>query len=73
MMLQGHVHFASLPGMWDRTLTVSSAGKTFSVTGWQVRPATTPSSYLSTLHRTQRRRMLTSHALRILVMIRWGG
>ncbi len=32
----GHVHFAKLEGMWDRTLTVSSAGKTFSVTGWQV-------------------------------------
>lgn len=31
-----HVHFASLPGMFDRTLTLSSAGKTFSVTGWQV-------------------------------------
>ena len=30
----GHVHFASLPGMWDRTLTVSSAGKTFFATGW---------------------------------------
>ena len=22
--------------MWDRTLTISSAGKTFSATGWQV-------------------------------------
>jgi kynurenine---oxoglutarate transaminase / cysteine-S-conjugate beta-lyase / glutamine---phenylpyruvate transaminase len=32
----GHTHFASLPGMWDRTLTISSAGKTFSATGWQV-------------------------------------
>ena len=32
----GHVHFASLPGMYDRTLTISSAGKTFSATGWQV-------------------------------------
>eukprot|EP00629_Pelagomonadales_sp_RCC1024_P003090 CAMPEP_0119259218 /NCGR_PEP_ID=MMETSP1329-20130426/120_1 /TAXON_ID=114041 /ORGANISM="Genus nov. species nov., Strain RCC1024" /LENGTH=481 /DNA_ID=CAMNT_0007258583 /DNA_START=104 /DNA_END=1546 /DNA_ORIENTATION=+ len=31
-----HVHFASLPGMRDCTLTVSSAGKTFSATGWQV-------------------------------------
>jgi kynurenine--oxoglutarate transaminase/cysteine-S-conjugate beta-lyase/glutamine--phenylpyruvate transaminase len=31
-----HVHFARLPGMFDRTLTLSSAGKTFSVTGWQV-------------------------------------
>ncbi|UYV73910.1 CCBL2 [Cordylochernes scorpioides] len=31
-----HVRMASLPGMWDRTLTVGSAGKTFSVTGWKV-------------------------------------
>jgi len=30
-----HQHFAALPGMFDRTLTVSSAGKTFSITGWQ--------------------------------------
>ena len=27
---------ATLPGMWERTLTVSSAGKTFSVTGWKI-------------------------------------
>jgi N-succinyldiaminopimelate aminotransferase len=27
---------ASLPGMWDHTLTISSAGKTFSTTGWKV-------------------------------------
>ena len=27
---------ATLPGMQDRTLTVGSAGKTFSVTGWKV-------------------------------------
>ena len=31
----GHCHFAGLPGMFDRTLTLSSAGKTFSITGWQ--------------------------------------
>jgi N-succinyldiaminopimelate aminotransferase len=31
-----HVPIATLPGMADRTLTVSSAGKTFSVTGWKV-------------------------------------
>ena len=29
-----HQHFAALPGMFDRTVTVSSAGKTFSITGW---------------------------------------
>lgn len=32
----GHVPLASLPGMAGRTLTVSSAGKTFNVTGWKV-------------------------------------
>jgi len=32
----GHISIASLPGMWDRTITISSAGKTFSATGWQV-------------------------------------
>ncbi|RYG48276.1 aminotransferase class I/II-fold pyridoxal phosphate-dependent enzyme, partial [archaeon] len=31
-----HVRLASLPGMWDRCLTVSSSGKTFSITGWKV-------------------------------------
>jgi aspartate/methionine/tyrosine aminotransferase len=31
-----HVRLAGLPGMWDRTLTVSSCGKTFSATGWKV-------------------------------------
>ncbi|XP_073334377.1 kynurenine--oxoglutarate transaminase 1-like [Pagrus major] len=31
-----HVKIASLPGMWERTVTVGSAGKTFSATGWKV-------------------------------------
>jgi N-succinyldiaminopimelate aminotransferase len=31
-----HVPIATLPGMWERTLTISSAGKTFSFTGWKV-------------------------------------
>ena len=30
-----HVHFAALPDMFERTVTLSSAGKTFSITGWQ--------------------------------------
>ncbi|MEU1375251.1 aminotransferase class I/II-fold pyridoxal phosphate-dependent enzyme [Streptomyces triculaminicus] len=32
----GHRTIAALPGMRERTLTVSSAGKTFNVTGWKV-------------------------------------
>ncbi|MFD8282622.1 aminotransferase class I/II-fold pyridoxal phosphate-dependent enzyme [Streptomyces solisilvae] len=31
-----HLPIASLPGMRERTLTISSAGKTFSVTGWKI-------------------------------------
>jgi N-succinyldiaminopimelate aminotransferase len=31
-----HVPIATLPDMAERTLTISSAGKTFSVTGWKV-------------------------------------
>ncbi len=31
-----HVRLASLPGMWERTLTLSSLGKTFSLTGWKI-------------------------------------
>jgi N-succinyldiaminopimelate aminotransferase len=31
-----HLPMATLPGLADRTLTISSAGKTFSVTGWKV-------------------------------------
>ncbi|KAB8142294.1 aminotransferase class I/II-fold pyridoxal phosphate-dependent enzyme [Chloroflexia bacterium SDU3-3] len=34
--LASHVPLATLPGMWDRTLTINSMGKTFSVTGWKV-------------------------------------
>jgi len=31
-----HIPLASLPGMRERTVQISSAGKTFSVTGWKI-------------------------------------
>ncbi|MCW2764388.1 MAG: succinyldiaminopimelate aminotransferase apoenzyme [Nocardioides sp.] len=37
-----HVPLASLPGMFERTLTLSSAGKSYSFTGWKVGWATGP-------------------------------
>ncbi|QBR93221.1 pyridoxal phosphate-dependent aminotransferase [Nocardioides euryhalodurans] len=37
-----HVPIATLPGMWERTLTLSSAGKSYSVTGWKIGWATGP-------------------------------
>lgn len=38
LIYKGHQHIkiATLPGMWERTITVGSAGKTFSVTGWKL-------------------------------------
>lgn len=37
-----HVPVATLPGMAERTLTVSSSGKTFSLTGWKIGWVTGP-------------------------------
>jgi N-succinyldiaminopimelate aminotransferase len=37
-----HVPMATLPGMFERTLTLSSAGKSYSMTGWKVGWATGP-------------------------------
>ncbi len=31
-----HWRIATLPGMWERTLTLGSAGKMFGVTGWKI-------------------------------------
>lgn len=31
-----HVRMATLPGMWERTVTMSSLGKSFSFTGWKI-------------------------------------
>lgn len=31
-----HTYFATLPGMWDRTLSCSSLSKTYSITGWRL-------------------------------------
>ncbi|MFJ6012467.1 pyridoxal phosphate-dependent aminotransferase [Streptomyces sp. NPDC092952] len=37
-----HIPMASLPGMRERTVTISSAGKSFSYTGWKVGWVTAP-------------------------------
>lgn len=39
-----HVPLATLPGMWERTLTINSTGKTFSMTGWKVGYAIGPAA-----------------------------
>lgn len=43
MVFEGaHRSIATLPGMWQRTVTLSSLGKSFSVTGWKIGWAVAP-------------------------------
>jgi N-succinyldiaminopimelate aminotransferase len=42
-----HTPIATLPGMRERTVTISSAGKTFSVTGWKIGWACAPPPLLA--------------------------
>ncbi|WP_155368593.1 pyridoxal phosphate-dependent aminotransferase [Catellatospora vulcania] len=48
-----HVPLATLPGMRERTLRISSAGKTFSCTGWKVGWASGPASLVSAVLRVK--------------------
>lgn len=47
------VSFAALPGMYDRTLTVSGVGKTFAMTGWRLGFAAGPAHVISAMSRMQ--------------------
>ena len=44
-----HIPLATLPGMAERTITISSAGKTFSFTGWKIGWATGPAHLIEAL------------------------
>lgn len=46
-----HVPLATLPGMRERTVTLSSTGKTFSFTGWKVGWATGPRELIACVQR----------------------
>ena len=48
-----HLPLAGLPGMGERTLRISSAGKTFSCTGWKIGWATGPAQLVSTVQRVK--------------------
>jgi aspartate/methionine/tyrosine aminotransferase len=48
-----HVSIASLPGMYERTITFSSAGKTFSCTGWKVGWAVAPPALIASMQQVQ--------------------
>jgi N-succinyldiaminopimelate aminotransferase len=44
-----HVPISTLPGAWERTITISSGGKTFSTTGWKVGWLSGPSSLVTAI------------------------
>lgn len=46
-----HTRLAILPGMAERTLTISSLGKTFSVTGWKIGWAIGPADLVNAVNR----------------------
>jgi N-succinyldiaminopimelate aminotransferase len=48
-----HVPLDTLPGMAARTLTLSSAGKTFSFTGWKIGWATGPAELIAAVRTTK--------------------
>lgn len=44
-----HIPIATLPGMAERTLTISSGGKSFSFTGWKIGWATGPAALVQAM------------------------
>ncbi|XP_060184881.1 bifunctional aspartate aminotransferase and glutamate/aspartate-prephenate aminotransferase [Lycium barbarum] len=48
-----HTSFASLPGMWDRTLTVNGFSKAFAMTGWRLGYIAGPKHFVSACNKIQ--------------------
>ena len=57
-----HIPLCTLPGMWERTVSISSAGKTFSFTGWKVGWATGPAELVNALESAKQWLTFTSGA-----------
>ncbi len=45
-----HIPFATLPGMRERTITISSTGKTFGFTGWKIGWASSTPEIIKAIH-----------------------
>ncbi len=57
-----HVPLATLPGMRERTVAISSAGKTFSVTGWKTGWITAPPEFVRAVQTVKQFLTFTSSA-----------
>lgn len=51
VIFERHRPVAATPGCWDRTVTVSSASKTFSATGWRIGWALAPAPLTAAIRR----------------------
>ncbi|XP_068174751.1 kynurenine--oxoglutarate transaminase 3-like isoform X2 [Antennarius striatus] len=62
LVYKGHQHIkiATLPGMWARTITIGSGGKTFSITGWKLGWSIGPEHLIKQLHIVMQNSMYTS-------------
>ncbi|XP_066124815.1 kynurenine--oxoglutarate transaminase 3 isoform X1 [Saccopteryx bilineata] len=54
-----HLKIATFPGMWERTITIGSAGKTFSVTGWKLGWSIGPNHLIKHLQTVQQNSIYT--------------
>ncbi|XP_075855902.1 kynurenine--oxoglutarate transaminase 3 isoform X3 [Microcebus murinus] len=61
LVYSGHKHLkiATFPGMWERTITIGSAGKTFSVTGWKIGWSIGPNHLIKHLQTVQQNTIYT--------------
>jgi N-succinyldiaminopimelate aminotransferase len=57
-----HIPLATLPGMRERTLSVGSAGKTFSMTGWKIGWVTGPAHLVTAVRSVKQFLTYTSGA-----------
>ncbi|HEY8371855.1 MAG TPA: pyridoxal phosphate-dependent aminotransferase [Pseudonocardiaceae bacterium] len=57
-----HIPLSTLPGMAERTVSISSAGKTFSVTGWKVGWVTGPAELVAAVRAAKQFLTFTSAA-----------
>ena len=46
-----HTYFATLPGMWERTISTSSLSKTYSITGWRLGYVIGPAKIIDTVRK----------------------
>ena len=55
-----HVSIASLPGMWERTMTINGLSKSFAMTGWRVGYVCGPAPIISEINKIHQYAILCS-------------